>query len=240
MKTLSTIAILVSLSACGLMGPKEDPALKAEVDGIFASPAKTANYDYREMIPWEVGQWVVFRGTDKDGKRSVHKTSIVKKEANGFWMESEHIDYSTRGRAALLIENVDPHNLKNMRVTKAKILKEDGEVIEWDASQGENPMLNTFNMSVMTIQQAESGGTAEDVVAPAGTFKGARKTNVTVEMTAVMFKVTSTGNVWYTGAVPITYYAKSDMEGKAMMVSTHNTEEVVDFGMTGAKSYFFK
>ena len=86
----------------------------------------------------------------------------------------------------------------------------------------------------------KTGGANENVTTGAGTFKDSKKTFVTTEIKAAILTFTINGDYWFTYAVPILYYAKSNQETSVIFKTVKIKDEVIGFGMTGAKSYFFK
>lgn len=235
MKLKAILVCLTLILASCTVPARED--LKKEIDSVFNMNPRNVTHENTTIIPWAVGQWVIVRSTDSDGNRQIQKTSVAKKEGTCFWLETESTTYQDKTWGAVLIENYNPDNLTSMKVTKMKIKSSDGTVREVTPEQGLGSANDAF---VQIIQQIQTGGTKEKVTVAAGTFNNARKTAITVEVRMAIMSATIKGDYWFTYAVPVLYFAKADQQTQALFKNIRVQQEVVDFGMAGATSQFFK
>lgn len=235
MKLKAIFVGLVAILASCTVPIRED--LKKEIDNIFNMMPRTTTHENTSIIPWAVGQWVLVRSVDSDGNRQVQRTSVVKKEGNGFWIETESTTYQDKTWGAMLIENYDSNKLSSMKVIKMKVRKSDGTVMDLNPDEGLGTANDAF---VQIVQKIGTSGTNEKVTTAAGTFNNAKKTAITVNVRIAIMTATITGDYWFTYAVPVLYFAKADQQTQALFKNIKVQQEVVDFGMAGATSQFFK
>lgn len=234
MRFVSLLPLLAVFTLCSCFGPQVKEELKREVDAAFLTK-KDATYPDGAFIPWAVGQWVKSVSSDASGKRSLQETRITGQEDGALWVESETVSYTGRARSAILVHVGDPADPKTFRVRKMKTQDEDGNQQVFDESQPGFAMVSVSMSSILsTIQQRKDSPTTEDITVPAGTFTGTHRTPVTYSLPMG----SSSGTVWYTNAVPLLGFARSQTSTQVMFSSASITQEVLDFGLTGAKTFF--
>jgi len=233
-RSLILVAALAFFASCGA---SSNPQLKAKIGPYFSAPARAVygkNRNFIKPMPYGVGQYVVMGTTEKDGKRSVTKTSIVGREAGGWILESYSLSETGEGIVQMLIRGMEKAaatgNVDEVEFVWIKTMDKDGNV---QAMEG--PMLmmarslykgSLQNLSVK-VESYVDGGV---IVVPDGSFTGANTIKAEVRMLGRTYR--STG--WHHYSVPINGMVKSvSDDGKMVM-------ELLAFGYKGAVSQFGK
>ena len=228
-RVFSIIAAVVFLSACAA---SIDPALQQRVDGWFAKSSNEI-YDapgvFEKIMPYAVGQYVVYGITDEDG-RSVYRTAIVGREGDAWIIETTTLSPTGENTMQAAVtgldkvqESMDPElvDIKwiKMKSGDSEVQKIDGMVL--------GMMKGTYRKALtgLVINIQPEGGTAA-VRVPAGTFNGATKATAEVESSFGDF--ISVG-YWHP-SVPLNGMVQSTNEEE------NTTMELIEFGTTGAKA----
>ncbi len=212
-----------------------DPQLKAKIEPFFGSPSKAkyakAQKFFRPM-PYAVGQYVVIGTTEKDGKRSITRTSLVGRESGGWVIESYSLSESQEGVIQMLIKGLEQ---------AAKTGKPDDIEIVWVKMKDKEGKVQTIEGPMLMMAKAMYKGSLENlsvkiesfvdggvITVPAGSFAGTNTIKTSAKFLGKTYK--STG--WYHYAVPINGMVKSvSDDGKMVM-------ELLSFGYKGAVSQF--
>lgn len=223
-----------------------DPARVAQIDEVF-SRSRTATYPNASRIPLEVGQWVLLRVRDEDGRRALKRYAVTRREGNGFWVERHDVHPESETHLALFVVDVDPEHMERARIVKMRLDEGAEELVvsadevsgdaRPDSAREKLDQIREQLRSLIVGWQLRTRRDAVDVMVPAGTFQGARESSVTVSDRHGEWS----GYVWFTRAVPILGYAKMNLSGKEFFFLEESVrEEVVDFGTSGAVSHFFE
>lgn len=227
-RVYSAIAV-VFLSACAA---SIDPVLQQRVGEWFtksSSEVYDASGTFEKVMPYAVGQYVVYGITDDDG-RSVYRTAVVGREGDAWIVEMSTLSptgETTMQVAATGLDQVqrsmDP---EQMDLKWIKMKSGDGEVQKIDGMVL-GMMKGTYKKALtgLIINIQPEGGSAA-VRVPAGTFNGATKASAEVETTFGDF--TSVG-YWHP-SVPLNGMVRSTSE------EDNSTMELIEFGTTGAKA----
>jgi hypothetical protein len=205
----------------------------ARIAELFAKTGKThAAAPWTKPAPIAVGQWVMFGITDDDGDRMVMKQSIIEKDGDVVTLEMVTINEDDVIMQQLtvkgLFEGVQRGNMDEVEILKVRMKTNDDEPIEVESfilKMAQGMYTKSFKGWVTQTSTVASG---EDVVVPAGTFKGT---------TVVTSEITATGESeetksWVHPAVPMSGVVKSVYDdGDYTMV-------LLDYGTTGAKASF--
>ena len=217
-----------------------DPARVAQIDEVF-SRSRTTTYPNTSRIPLEVGQWVLLRVEDDDGRRARKRYAVTRREENGFWVERHDVHPESETHLAFFIVDVDPEHMERARIVKMRLDAGEEEVLvcadEDDGEAGPESARQKLHQireqlrSLIVGWQLRTRRDTLDVTVPAGTFQGARESSVTVSDRHGEWS----GYVWFTRAVPILSYAKMELtRKKSYFFEESLREEVVDSGTSGA------
>jgi len=228
-RVYSAIVAVLVLSACAA---SIDPVLQKRVGDWFAKSSSEiydASGTFQQVMPYAVGQYVVYGITDEDG-RSVYRTAVVDQRNSAWIVEMSML--SPTGETTMQVavtgleqvqESMDPDQMDlkwiKMKSGDDEVQKIDGMVL--------GMMKGTYKKALtgLVINIQPQGGTAA-VRVPAGTFNGATKASAEVETTFGDF--TSVG-YWHP-SVPLNGMVKSTSE------EDNSTMELIEFGTTGAKA----
>lgn len=228
-RVYSAIAAVVFLSACAA---SIDPALQQRVGEWFtksSSEVYDASGTFEKVMPYAVGQYVVYGITDDDG-RSVYRTAVVGREGDAWIVEMSTL--SPTGETTMQVaatgldqvqQSMDPDQ---MDLKWIKMKSGDGEVQKIDGMVL-GMMKGTYKKALtgLVINIQPEGGSAA-VRVPAGTFNGATKASAEVETTLKDF---TTVGYWHP-SVPLNGMVRSTSE------EDNSTMELIEFGTTGAKA----
>ncbi|HVZ74150.1 MAG TPA: hypothetical protein VHJ20_17345 [Polyangia bacterium] len=230
MKKLALVVALAPalLAACG---PSIDPAAKADIDArVAALSAPKQSYTVPsgfQPMPFAPGQWTRHKLVDENGQPSFLTYKLLSEEGDAFWMEAVTESYTGRTMVKMLIaipNRTDPASI-DIRAVSLKDAKGRVTVID--------PMIltyvkDTYRSSLSTFVINWQGLPQEDVVVPAGAFSGCFKARTDASWGPYHSANTS----WSHVAVPLSGLVRSQGIDKPTSM------ELVDFGLTGAKSEF--
>lgn len=225
----------LSLVALGACAPSLNPLMKSATDELLAAAkgghdlAAPGSY---EPLDWVVGQWTVSRVTNSKGEPSISRVAVVGREDGGFWIETESQDYYQRTIGKVLYAKQPRTAEEALDAMRKMISKTDDQEAQLFDFTDDNPAM-AFTKRLMksavegvVVPRDIDAGTAESVTVPAGTFRGCAKIPVRVKLGPI----TKDSLSWYHPGVPL--------GGGVKGASTDGewTVELLDFGMTGAKS----
>ena len=217
--------------------PSELAATQAQLgaakayDRSFPAPAAFA------PVPWKAGQWVLVRNTfPKRNEASVTRMGVIQADANGFVIESETQDYYSHSIGQTVYARQPTNADEAVDLIRKLVSKDaDGNVQVQDFSQPEMAMVKAIMKGVLRQSWNQiaapgdvSAAAREAVTIPAGTFNGAARLTMTLDLLGSTRQVTT----WWHPAVPL-HGAVKTVSADGEMVS-----ELLDFGATGAKSAF--
>ena len=229
---VTTMLVLLLVAGCA---PSINPALKKRVDSYTATASKKT-YDSDELftkpMPWAVGQYIVTRTVDGDGKPSIARMSIVEKKKNGWILEVHTLSYTAESLAQLYVSGFDKgtevRSLNDLDIKWTKIKDKDGKITKVDGNA--LGFAQSLEKSGVVTTSVDAGKKAKGTIkVPAGKFR-----NVTVfegrGKIGGFIDFKSSG--WYHPQVPIFGSIKTT-------TSTPKTKmELLKFGLSGAKSKF--
>ena len=214
--------------------PSINPRMQQATDALLASTraghdlAAPAAY---EPMPWEVGQWVLMKVTDGKQQPSIVRISVVAREGEGLWVESVTQDYYRRAISKILYAKM-PRSAAEAAEAMQKLVTrtDDQDPVSYDFT-GNDPgarftknLMKSFAQGI--VAPAASPEQTEDAQVTAGTFRGCARAMVKVTLGPISKDTTS----WFHPAVPV--------NGSVKGVSADGewTVELLDFGLTGARS----
>lgn len=223
------LAAVVFLSACAA---SIDPVLQKRVGDWFAkssSEVYEASGIFEKVMPYAVGQYVVYGITDEDG-RSVYRTAVVGREDDAWIIEMSTL--SPTGETTMQVAVTGLEDVQNsmdpeqMDLKWIKMKSGDNDVQRIDGMVL-GMMKGTYRKALtgLVINIQPQGGTAL-VRVSAGTFNGATKASAQVETT---FGDYSSVGYWHP-SVPLNGMVKS------MSEEDNSTMELIEFGTSGAKA----
>ena len=232
MKKLIAVASMVLAAACA---PSINPQMQSATDSMLSvikgSHSEQAPASFSPM-EWEVGQWLVFKSTDvKNERPAVVKISVVGREGQALWVETESQDYFHHSISKTLYAKM-PRNKDEVADAVLKIVTKTDDkapqVLDFSSKEpGAALMKSMMKSTIQGISAPEvSLASTESVAVAAGSFQGCGKS--TGKVTVGPMTVESTG--WFHPAVPLSGMVKSE--------STDGTfkSELLDYGISGAKS----
>jgi hypothetical protein len=227
--------ILLASTTLLLGGKKKNIAALEEV--LVGHPAEThqvgAPADIQPM-QWEPGQWSLYKRTDKKGRVSVEKLSIVDKDACGYQVES--IQWTEQGKTGTRICYAEmpvawsAHEAIEVATDLVRVLttwNEGSEPMTIDFSTPEGAMMRgmmrVIGHGMMSTLRIDIEGGGETVTVPAGTFAGTIHVNGKWQLGPLKIQVEGRAHP----AVPI--------NGSVRVEARDGSKtELVDFGLTGA------
>ncbi|HVZ34797.1 MAG TPA: hypothetical protein VG963_20360 [Polyangiaceae bacterium] len=216
-----------ALSGCG--GASTNAALKANIDqevaAIHSSGQKYAAPASADPLPLAVGQWSRYEMVDDQGRPGFISYSVVGQESDAYWIEIIHESYVSRVVSLMLVNLGDRKNPNTIEVKRMKQKVDNRSPNEFPASMlGLVKSIWKPLVDSMVVDWHDKPQDAAEV--PAGSFDACYKAQATVAFGGKSW----TTDVWSHPAVPINGAVKSQGVGQA------NGMQLVEFGLTGAKS----
>ncbi|MFN7131108.1 MAG: hypothetical protein ACK4N5_03445 [Myxococcales bacterium] len=187
-----------------------------------------------EPKPWKAGQWVLYRVTQNGKDPQVTRIKVVEQTSDGFWIETEQVDYYNRTLTRVLYSR-QPRNYDEAVDAIQKIItrQDDGDPQEQDFTQ-DNELVRMMKRTMKHVGNGlvaptdVSSAPREDVTVPAGSFKSTAKFEAALFLGPIEKRFTG----WYHPEVPL--------NGGVKTVTTDGewTHELLDFGHSGATSSF--
>lgn len=234
MKKLLLLAALLALPACSRSINPKTQALTNELLQQTRQTREIAAPQSWDPVPWKAGQWALYKVTQDGKEPSISRIMIVEQTGDGFWLETEQLDYYGRTLTRTLYAR-QPQNAEEAIDAVQKILtrQDDGEVQEQDFSQN-NQFVAMMKRSMKHVSNGivaptdVSNAPKEDAEVPAGIFRSAARFEGSFHFGPVEKRFTG----WYHPAVPL--------NGGVKTVSADGefTHELLDYGDTGATSNF--
>jgi hypothetical protein len=230
-------SLLTAALAFAGCAPSINPKMQSATDSLLASmkggghsEGVPASY---EPAGWEVGHWLVYKVTTKDKPPSIDRISLVAKDADGFWLETEHQDYYHRVVSKALYSRMPKSAEEAVDVMQKIITKQDDDAVQvMDFSPAAGPaaaltkgLMKSYAAGITAPTQVASAP-KEDITVAAGTFKGAAKFKGTISMGPFSREIIG----WYHPAVPMNGAVKSESTDGDFV------HELLDYGTSGAKS----
>lgn len=231
-RVFSILAVVLLFSACAA---SIDPALQKRVGDWFGK-SSSQTYDatgtFSRVMPYAVGQYVVYGITDGED-RSVMRTAIVDREGDAWVLEVAALAPTGENVMQMAVtgledvqESMDPERLD---IKWVRMKTGDGEVQKFDGMML-GMMKGTYKKAlgglVVNFRQNMGGGSAVRV--PAGTFNGCTKATALVE--TMMGDFESEG-YWHP-SVPLNGMVRSVSQDDGSVT------ELIEFGISDAKKSF--
>ena len=152
---------------------------------------------------------------------------VVKKDGDAFWIESVLERPERRIVTQVLLAMKDHSSPDAIEIRELRVKMPDGKLQDYRGRQLKSAQLMYERVLGEPPEYPKLAGLpTENVRVPAGTFEGCYRRHVSPKFKNIRGDRT----VWTHPAVPISGTVKSVTDGKEITV------ELVDFGMTGAKS----
>lgn len=222
------VAILVAAMVC--FTPVRADDHEDEVNAAFAKNKSDqyASETFSKVMPYKVGQWVLYGQTDDDGDRSLYKMSIVGQKGDTWiletWMMNEDDIIIMQMHVKGMQKALDTRSTDDLEFEKIKMKNNDSEamtiegfVLSMSASAHKAAMESWIQQNT----QFTDGG---PLTVPGGAFAGTTKAKSTVIIMGD--DIESTG--YLHPAIPIYGMVKSENDDGYSMV-------LLDFGLEGAK-----
>jgi hypothetical protein len=226
--------LLGALLLCAACASKPNPQMQSATDQLLASArgghAEDAPSSY-EPMPWAEGQWILLRNHTGEGKApSVTRMSIVRKEGDGFWVQTETQDYQHRTLIQMLYAR-QPLNTQEAgdAIVKMIVKQDDRDPVTYEQGNPAMSMARAMlrnNTVSLVVPENVASLPRESVNVAAGSFAGTISAPVSVSVGPFTKRFTS----WYHPAVPINGAVKSTSEDGSL------ASELLDYGTTGAQS----
>lgn len=222
---LFSVLILSLVMAGCSSAQKSNPHL----DGYWQGKGKSVSYKkFVKPMNWAPGQYVVVGNIDDGERKSVTRTTVVRREQGGWVFESVTTDEDGKVSGMQILikgyeQAVSKGDASKIMAVWAKILQPDGTVqkIEGEAMALYNMMLKSTweKLIVSGMQYAKSGA----VAVPAGTFAGTTSVKSTVKV--VFASITQIS--YFHPDVPVNGMVKATNE------DGETTMELLDYGFNG-------
>jgi hypothetical protein len=222
-----TILLSLALTACGA---SINEAAKADIDrrasALGPSSREIEAPTAPEPMALAPGQWMTLLQNDGE-KRSFATYKIIGQDADAYWIEVSSETYYGKSATRMLVAFGDRTDPRSFDIRSVFTKDTDGRIQEVPA-----PILSLMRSTYAGILDSFvitwSELPREDAAVPAGRFAGCFKGRSTVSFAGNSV----TSDVWWHSAVPINGMVKS------VGVDNEGTAELVDFGLTGARSEF--
>lgn len=237
MKSLSVLLLVSIVAGCSHRPSKEQLAtFDQKINNEKLQTVRDLGPSSETRIPLKAGQWVKFHTVIKDGDQSFATFKVLKVNGKNVTMEVETTNASTLGLTVMQyeVENFPTHNeldidkkkLEGMvdKMVIKKIIMKHGNDAPQEIGSAYMPMAKG-----MLKQLFSSGyriGDISKVPCASSTLKASRCMVFDYEASAYGF--TTKGTSYAHSAVPIVGFIKS--------VSDKSETQIVNFGLTGAKS----
>jgi hypothetical protein len=229
MPIIPRIAFLVLALGVAGCGASIDPALQASIDqrvgAIHSTGQKYEAPTSAEPLPVTVGQWSRYEVTDDKGKPGFLSYSVVGEEAGAHWIEVIQETYANRIVSLMLIDLGDRRNPDTISVKRLKQKVGNHAPNETPAAML-GLLKSTWKPLVDGLIVDWRQKPQESAEVPAGQFEACYKVQATVSFGGKSW----TTDVWSHPAVPINGAVKTHGVDKP------NSMQLVEFGLTGAKS----
>jgi hypothetical protein len=225
----STVWILTLAGALGACSPSVNQAYKSSIDQRVATLHPSGQkYDAPaapEPMPLSVGQWSRYKLVDNEGHPGFISYSVVGEQAGAYWIEMLHESYTSRQVTLMLVDFGDRRDPSTVDVKEMKQKLDDDSVTELPSSMLGlmKPMWGPFVDALIVDWREKPQEAAE---APAGAFDGCYRVQATIAFAGKSW----TSESWSHPAVPINGAVKT------RGVDNPSAMDLIEFGMTGAKS----
>jgi hypothetical protein len=182
--------------------------------------------------PWAVGQWIAIRAKVR-GETVVQRTSVVAKDARGFWIETDTQDYHHLNLTKILFAT-QPHTANEaLDSALAAVVREDAQPIKsGDFADASKTGLSkeTLTAEIQNVVQAsdEQQTGRENQTVTAGTFFRC----IAYEGLFADGAYSKTVHGWAHPDVPLVGVVKAASDDGEVTI------ELLDYGDTGATSAF--
>jgi len=232
------IAVAVTTAVLAACGPSIDKAMQQSTDSLLGKHASTgASFEVptdAQIKPWAVGQWVIHRGKDNDGRPTVQRTAIIEQADCGFWLEFTTQSYTELSRARYCFSRqpqaADASSGERLAslVSLVEIETKDGQVSKMDLSEPQYAPMRSIQIKAYEAMfkglSVDADQPREKVVVPAGTFDGTFRVDSQVKIGPITIEATS----WTHSEVPVVGTVKSlTKDGKS-------EQELLAYGESGA------
>lgn len=226
--TVIACAILFAFSVASVGAEDKSAIAKYWKDTGKSYPASGK---FVKAAKWAPGQYVIVGTTTKGKRESVSRSLIVRKEADGWVIETTNTDRKGKETASQMLlkhydEAIKAGNPALIEIGWMKMRDEDGNIQTIDGDQ--MALFNTFAKSsyenlIVNVENYTDGG---DVTVPGGSYSGCTYNKTTVKVMGM--KVTTED--WFHSSVPVNGMVKSQTEdGKSV-------SELLSFGYDGKSS----
>ena len=224
--TAAFAALIFLVFSAGSLAAEDKSAISKfwpERGKSFAAAGK-----FTKAQKWVPGQYIITGTTTKGKKESVSRTLIVRKEADGWVIETTNTDRKGKETASqMLLKNYEKAiaagDPKMIEIGWMKMRDENGNI---QTIEGEQMALfnmiakSSYENLIVNITDFVDGGI---VTVPAGVYAGCTYNKATVKVMGM--KITSEN--WYHGSVPVNGLVKYQTEdGKSVT-------ELLSFGTDG-------
>ncbi|HCF61045.1 MAG TPA: hypothetical protein DFS52_23995 [Myxococcales bacterium] len=230
MKRAVVLMCLAGVSCAPSINPQMQQATDALLASVKAGHDLAAPAAY-EPMPWEVGQWVLLKITDSKQQPSIQRVSVVGREGEALWVETETQDYYRHTLSKVLYAKMPRTPQEAVEAMQKMVSKTDDQPQEVFDFTSNDPgtrltknLMKSFAQGVVVA--AVDAEQVEDATVPAGTFRGCAK----VAAKAVVGPVSKDTTSWFHPAVPV------NGSVKGLSNDGEWTVELLDFGLTGAQS----
>lgn len=220
----------VALALVVLLGAALAFAQNKALDQYWNAAGKSyaAAGQFAKPAPWKAGQYVVL-GTMVNGKRdSVSRTLIVRKDPQGWVIETTNIDKNGKQTATqMCIAGYDEAMLQRdpskIDLVWMKTLEKSGKVTTTEGQSlvlVKTVMKSSYEKLVVNVGAYTDGGAVE---VPAGSFAGTNMVTATAKVMGFSVETTS----WFHPAVPVNGMVMSkSKDGKTV-------QQLLSFGFDG-------
>ena len=235
MRTAVLTIIALLAIACG---PSINKAYKQGVDDLLAQhEQRSESFAAPEDLtpqPWKVGQWALYKVTDKYGS-GYERLSVVAEDDCGIWVETVRLTYTQKSVTKVCYErmpwdqDLNTAAAEAIDLVKIMITQSDGnkpQVIDFRSGSGAGMkiMMKGVLKNMYFEWWLDKDRPRETIPVAAGSFEDAIRVEVKVSLG--IMTVSSTG--WAHPAVPV--------NGNVKVVSKDFTNELLAFGQEGAKT----
>jgi hypothetical protein len=233
--SMKKLVLALPLALACACAPSINPKMQSATNGLLgASRAKHSEAAAKAFAPqgWVVGQWAMFKVVDtKEQRPAVMKISVVGKDGDAIWVETEMQDWFRHSISKMLYTKMPRSGEEAADAILKIVTKADDQpvqVLDFTSNQPGIAMMKSMMKSTFQgvfVPEVEMGK-PEDVTVAAGDFKGC----ATMTARASVGPVKTDTRAWLHPAVPLNGIVKAEATDGS------STMELLDYGTTGAVS----
>jgi hypothetical protein len=226
MKHLAVAVLVACVTGCATT----NPVYKQRTDELLLKTGSHREGPPSSYAPptWKPGSWMAYKIVS-DGRPSYHKLSVLSRDQDGFWLQTETYSYEGKSVSKVLYRDMPKSKDDVSRMLRRVVMQNNEEAPQTvDFEDPNNPLSGMYRSMMsavnVTVPGDVSGAPRETATVTAGTFEGCAKVDGSWSFGPISQQVTS----WWHPNVPVNGAVKgTSTDGRFSL-------ELLDYGWTGA------